>query len=83
MYSCSVVDKFCKDIDLTGIDVLKENIRVIENERRNMQQKSTSSLIEALNAENETQVKFLTVLELLWICLLTLICSGMTLDVIE
>lgn len=52
--SCS--DEFCQDIDLSGIEVIETDKKIIKNERQRIWTSARSSLIEALDIENESQV---------------------------
>lgn len=51
------LDDFCKDVNLSDIDILEEDKKIIENERQQIYLTGKKNLIEALNNENETEVR--------------------------
>ncbi|XP_065202338.1 conserved oligomeric Golgi complex subunit 5 isoform X2 [Planococcus citri] len=50
------VDEFCEDIDLSGIDILENDIKLIEKQRKQILNRTRNSLMEALKDQNENQV---------------------------
>lgn len=49
------VDEFCQDVDLSDIHIIENDRRIVETERRKVLSTAKSSLMEALDNENETQ----------------------------
>ena len=49
-------DEFCQDIDITGVNIVENDLRIVENERQRIRTNAKKSLIEALATENKKQV---------------------------
>lgn len=54
---CPVADDFCQDVNLSDIEILKNDLLIIEKTRLEIQTNAKKGLIEALNNESESQVK--------------------------
>lgn len=51
-------DEFCQDVDITGIHVIEDDRKIIENERKKIWSNARKSLIDALSAENKKEVSW-------------------------
>ena len=49
-------DEFCQDVDFSGINIIEDDKRTIENERDKFLSNARKNLIEALASENRKQV---------------------------
>lgn len=54
-----ILDDFCRDVSLSDIELLENDLQIIEKTRQEIQSDAKEGLIEALHKESESQVKFL------------------------
>lgn len=56
LISFTVLDEFCEDIDLSGIHILENDMKLIEKHRKQILNRTRSLLMDALKEQNEIQV---------------------------
>ena len=52
-------DEFCEDIDLSGIDILQNDMKLIEKQRKHITNTTQNLLMGALKEQNENQVNYI------------------------